>query len=94
MGAPQLSRLYIGCRTRDRKLIRSYDLTSNRLVRRELYDLRSDPYEVDDRYGDLDASPLADHVDELLDSVPVGLLTPKSPVPPDVADRLKELGYR
>jgi hypothetical protein len=58
MGAPQLSRLYIGCRTRDRKLIRRYDLTSNRLLGRELYDLRSDPYEVDDRYGDLDASPL------------------------------------
>lgn len=94
MGAPQLSRLYIGCRTRDRKLIRRYDLTSNRLLGRELYDLRSDPCEVDDRYGDLDACPLADHVDELLDSVPVGLLTPKSPVPPDVADRLKELGYR
>jgi hypothetical protein len=30
----------------------------------------------------------------LLDSVPVGLLSPKSAVPPDVADRLKELGYR
>ena len=97
MGAPQLSRLYTGLRTEEHKLIKTFEQESGEELDTELYDLVSDPDEINDIYDREEgvASEFEEKLEEFCDRIGVRNenLLPNQTVSKDVERRLKELGY-
>lgn len=96
--SPQFGRTYAGIRTERYKLVRTSDAETGRQVRTEAYDLREDPGETVDVYGEREAvAGLERELDRFLerDDIRGNILEHDTEgASPMVEDRLAALGYK
>jgi len=95
--SPRRGRVYAGVRTPQRKLIRTIDPETDRVIETEAYDLDADPTEQRDVSDECDGGALSDRLDEFLARAKIRsniLETDQRSVAPVVEDRLQALGYQ
>ncbi|WP_232687172.1 sulfatase-like hydrolase/transferase [Halobacterium zhouii] len=105
-GVGEEGALYVGLRTDDRKLLKTYDVAEGKYVESRLFDLEADPGEQENVYGERDATDLERELDsfvasrDVLDalvSVEYNINPSADPGGDGVSDtverRLVELGY-
>ena len=86
--------LFAGVRTRDRKLIRTYDAETLRHTTTEMYDLDQDPNEQRDLSEREQASDLEEYLDAFIEREEIGkVIDPRENASEAARERLEELGY-